>query len=411
MLDLFADLFLALLRRRLLACAVVAGAAMSSLPAWAQLAPPPPEPVPQTAPPPPPGAPPPQAGNPVCARLEAQLATVDRGGSNDPAKDDQIRRYQDAASRQQGELDRLTAQARRMGCDSSGFFSLFSARSAQCGPINQQIQQMRANLDQMMNGLEQLRGGGLGADRDAQRRSVLIALGQNNCGPQYAQFANAATGPAGFLSSLFGNAIVPPPGPDMGPPSGTYRTVCVRTCDGGYFPISFATVPARFPDDEKACKEQCPATEANLFAYRNPGEDINQAVSVSGQPYTSLPNAFRYRTEYSPACSCRAPGQTWADALKSIDDKSAAEQQGDIIVTEESAKRMQRPQERSATRKGAAAAPAAGPQAAGAPAATTPAPGPDKAAPGQDTAAAAPGPADPANKQIRTVGPPFIPAR
>ena len=46
--------------------------------------------------------PPPQgaAANPMCPRLEAQLATIDHGGG-DPAKDEQIRRYQDAASRQQ----------------------------------------------------------------------------------------------------------------------------------------------------------------------------------------------------------------------------------------------------------------------------------------------------------------------
>ena len=129
------------------------------------------------------GAPP---VNPICPRLEAQLATIDRGGSNDPAKDDQIRRYQDAATRQQSELDRVTQQAKRMGCNSSGFFSLFNSQSAQCGPINTQIEQMRANLDQIMSSLERLRGGGFGADRDNQRRSVLTALGQNNCGPQYA---------------------------------------------------------------------------------------------------------------------------------------------------------------------------------------------------------------------------------
>ncbi len=380
--------------RRLLFCAALLGTAALSLPASAQMYPPPP--VPQ-------GAPPPAAGvNPICPRLEAQLATIDRGGSSDPARDEQIRRYQDAAARQQGELDRLTAQARRMGCDSSGFLSLFSGQSAQCGPINNQIQQMRANLDQMTNSLEQLRSGP-GGERDSQRRSVLIALGQNNCGPQYAQFANGATGPGGFLSNLFGNNSnpnVPPPGADMGQPSGTYRTVCVRSCDGGFFPISFATVPQRFADDEKTCKALCPATEANLFAYRNPGEDINQAVSINGQPYTSLPNAFRYRTEYNPSCSCRAPGQTWADALKSIDDKAAAEQQGDIIVTEESAKKMQRPLGKpmpATARKGA----------------TPPATTASTPAPASNTAAQTP--ADPnatsSNTQIRTVGPTFIPAR
>jgi hypothetical protein len=66
----------------------------------------------------------------------------------------------------------------------------------------------------------------------------------------------------------------------------------VRSCDGAYFPISFATVPGRFPDDEKTCKALCPAAEASLFAYRNPGEDMSQAVSINGQPYSSSPNAF-----------------------------------------------------------------------------------------------------------------------
>ena len=116
----------------------------------------------------------------------------------------------------------------------------------------------------------------------------------------------------------------------------------MRTCDGFYFPISFATVPARFPDDEKTCKALCPAAEATLFAYRNPGEDMSSAVSINGQPYASSPNAFRYRQEFNPSCSCKAAGQTWSDALKNIDDKAAAEQQGDIIVTEEGAKKMSR---------------------------------------------------------------------
>ena len=161
--------------------------------------------------------------------------------------------------------------------------------------------------------------------------------------------------------NLFGNNSNPSaPGGDLGPQSGTYRTVCVRTCDGAYFPVSFATVPARFPDDEKTCKALCPAAEATLFAYRNPGEDMNQAVSISGQPYSALPNAFKFRTEFNPSCACKAAGQTWSDALKTIDDKAAAEQQGDIIVTEESAKKMARPPQPKArppsAKKGAAPA-------------------------------------------------------
>ena len=369
--------------RWILACTALLGASALSVDAWAQMNP---------AAPPPQGAP----VNPMCPRLEAQLATIDRGGgSGDPAKDEQIRRYQDAASKQQGELDRVTSQAKRMGCDSSGFFSLFSGQSAQCGPVNNQIQQMRANLEQITTSLERLRGGG--ADRDNQRRSVLLALAQNNCGPQY---ANAVRGPGSFLENLFGNNNNNPgaPGADLGPQSGTFRTVCVRSCDGAYFPISFATVPARFPDDEKTCKNLCPAAEATLFTYRNPGEDMNQAVSINGQPYSSSPNAFRYRQEFNPSCACKAAGQTWSDALKSIDDKAAAEQQGDIIVTEESAKKMSRAptkQAPAAAKKGTTAAAPDTPPAADAPASTT---------------AASPGTAS-ENKPIRSVGPTFIPAR
>ena len=370
--------------RWILACAALLGVVAQSVDASAQMNP---------------GAPPPQQGaavNPMCPRLEAQLATIDRGGGGDPAKDEQIRRYQDAATKQQGELDRVTSQAKRMGCDSSGFFSLFSGQSAQCGPVNNQIQQMRANLDQITTSLERLRGGGFGgADRDNQRRSVLLALAQNNCGPQY---ANAPRGPGNFLDNLFGNNNNNPnaPAADLGPQSGTFRTVCVRTCDGFYFPISFATVPARFPDDEKTCKALCPAAEETLYAYRNPGEDMNQAVSINGQPYSSSPNAFRYRQEFNPSCACKAAGQTWSDALKSIDDKAAAEQQGDIIVTEESAKKMSRPLPKAvpaAAKKGAAPASTA---------ATAPAPdAPTGAAPSTGSE----------NKPIRSVGPTFIPAR
>src|ERR1700736_3577566 len=231
--------------RWILACAALVVVSAVNVDAWAQISP---------------GGPPPQgaAVNPMCPRLEAQLATIDRGGgSGAPAKDEHIRRYQDAATKQQSELDRVTSQAKRMGCDSSGFFSLFSGQSAQCGPVNNQIQQMRANLDQITSSMERLRGGGMGgADYDNQRRSVLTALAQNNCGPQY---ANAARGGGNFLDNLFGNNNNPgAPGADFGPQSGTFRTVCVRACDGAYFPISFATVPARFPDDAKTSKAVCP---------------------------------------------------------------------------------------------------------------------------------------------------------
>jgi hypothetical protein len=272
--------------------------------------------------------------NPVCVRLESQLAGIDRG-SADPVRADQIRRSEDAVAKQQADLDRVLAQSRKAGCEGQGFLALFSGFSPQCFPFNSQIQQMRSNLDRMMSDLEHLKSGNV--DQDGQRRTLIGELSQNNCGAQYTAAANSA-GPHGFFDALFGGGTIVNPSGD-GAPSGTYHTVCVRTCDGYYFPISYSTVPARFADDQRSCQRLCPAADVTLYTYHNPGEGMEQAVSVSGQSYTALPNAFRYRKELSAACSCRRPGQSWAEALKNADDSSTLES-GDIVVTDQNAKTL-----------------------------------------------------------------------
>src|SRR5215831_11136304 len=133
------------------------GAALSILvlcaaPAAAQFSfpfspPPPPNPVPAPNASPAPGT---AARSQVCLRLESQLAAIDRGAAVDPARAEQIKRYEDAAAKQQAELDRLGQQSQRLGCQGGGFFALFSGQSPQCGPLNNQIQQMRANLDRTL---------------------------------------------------------------------------------------------------------------------------------------------------------------------------------------------------------------------------------------------------------------------
>src|SRR5882724_10094096 len=159
--------------------------------------------------------------NPTCLRLEGQLAVIDRGGAVDPAKAEQIKRYEDASAKQQADLDRLSQQSQRLGCQGSGFSSLCSGQSAQCAPVNNQIQQARSNLDRTLMEIQRLQGNS--GEREGQRRGVLVALGQNDCGPQYRQYANS--GPGGFFENLFGGN--PAASPD-GPLSGTYRTLCVR---------------------------------------------------------------------------------------------------------------------------------------------------------------------------------------
>ena len=330
-----------------------------------------------------------QSPNPSCQRLEAQLASLDRGNS-DPARADQIRRADEAVNRQQFEVDRLVAQGRRMGCESSGFFSIFSNPPPQCGALNRQIGQQRNVLDRMQNEYEQLNGGT--TERASQRQSLLIALGNNGCGAQYRSAALAGQ-QGGFFDRLFGNNDSSISSSPAGPMGGTYRTICVRTCDGFYFPISYSTSPDRFRDDEQTCQRMCPASEVSLYSYHNPGEEVAQAVSLNGQLYTALPTAFSYRKALNPACSCRKPGETWANALKAVGaDTTVAP--GDVVVTDQNAKRLSQP------RIGADGKPIKPDPRAKAPAPTNPAALVD-----------APGETDPAKRTVRTVGPTFLPAR
>ncbi len=87
--------------------------------------------------------------------------------------------------------------------------------------------------------------------------------------------------------------------------SGTYRTVCVRTCDGYFFPISFSTTRERFSADEAKCQSSC-SSDARLYVYRNPGEEPDNMVDLSGRPYTRSKTAFLYRTAYDASCKCTA---------------------------------------------------------------------------------------------------------
>jgi hypothetical protein len=97
--------------------------------------------------------------------------------------------------------------------------------------------------------------------------------------------------------------------------SSTYRTVCVRLGDGFFYPISFATSRANFERDAAICQRTCPGTKAELFAYPNPGGSIADAVSINGEPYKDLPNAFLYQKKYVEGLSCKPAGETWAQAL------------------------------------------------------------------------------------------------
>ncbi len=255
----------------------------------------------------------------TCINLQAQLAALDRSANG--ASNQAYRDYDVSVNQQRIELDRATAEARRAGCLGGGLFIFQRRPDAKCGQLMATIDQMRANLARLT--ATRNRYGGDPSSLARQRNQLLRSLAFNRCGGRYATY-DGGGGNRGLLSALFGQARFRSWGEDnyfVGNPYGTYRTLCVRTCDGYYFPISFSTVPERFAADEQTCQSMCPAAEVKLYTYHNPGEDPNAMVSIDGEPYTALPTAFRYRSEYDPNCTC---GSAKASAFAELSAQAAA---------------------------------------------------------------------------------------
>jgi hypothetical protein len=141
-----------------------------------------------------------------------------------------------------------------------------------------------------------------------------------------------------------------------------------------------------------------------LYSYRNPGEDVARAVSTSGRLYSDLSTAFSYRKQYNAACSCRLPGQSWAEALKAGSSDDTVER-GDVVVTEERAKKLSLPRFDAQGKPINSDRPGAAPNN---PAAAT-----NSAAPATETAPPAEEQAneDRSKRKVRSVGPNFYPVR
>ena len=94
-------------------------------------------------------------------------------------------------------------------------------------------------------------------------------------------------------------------------PGGTYRTVCVRLCDGYNWPVSFSITSENFERDSKICESSC-STAARLYVHQNPGQDPEEMADLKGKPYSTLSVAYRYRKELVPSCKCKP--DPWEEA-------------------------------------------------------------------------------------------------
>jgi hypothetical protein len=238
--------------------------------------------------------------NPICVQLEQRLVAESQRGTQSrdllPRLEADLRQAERVARTTQGQLERAD-------CFDYFLFSKTLRRTRQCIDLSTQADDAQRKLRDLDTQRQQM----LGSRDRSYQDDIIRELARNNCGPSYQQEAQrrGATNP---FSSLWQDE-------DTGPgsnanefgalPFATYRTLCVRLCDGYYFPVSFSTLPNHFQRDADMCQSKC-AAPAELYYHQNPGGAVEQMVSVAGQqPYSSLKSAFRYRKEYVQGCSCK----------------------------------------------------------------------------------------------------------
>ena len=257
---------------------------------------------------PPPGAPGGYASNPqafgnrppICLQLEQRLVGERQRGT---ASRDQLPKLE-ADIRETDKNYRLAQQRlERAECYDYFLFSKTLRPTRQCQDLNAQVETSKRRLADLDAQRQQIVG-----TRDRSYEDDIIRdLARNGCGAMYQQEAQRR-GPSSPFSSLWQDEESPGAGrgADFGAlPFATYRTVCVRLCDGYFFPVSFSTLQTHFERDIDECQNKC-AAPAELYYYQNPGGAIEQAVSVRNQtPYTGLKTAFRYRKEFVQGCSCK----------------------------------------------------------------------------------------------------------
>jgi hypothetical protein len=237
-----------------------------------------------------------------CLQLEQELVAAQGGGG---ANREEVARIDQRIAQADRVFQGTRAAMDDAGCFESSFF-IFGrglVRNPKCLKMNDRVEDARRELTQLQQQRQALLGGGGNKRRQAELQT---AMARSGCGGVRAPQARRGGG----LFDIFGlgreeeDELPQMPIYRSIDPNGRYRSVCVRLCDGFFYPIHYSTYGSQVGQDAQQCQSSC-AAPAELYVYRNPGQDIEQAVSLSGSAYMDLPVALRFRKEYVKGCSCK----------------------------------------------------------------------------------------------------------
>ena len=314
-----------------------------------------------------------RAQSPQCGGLWREIAAIERGAPN-PARAAQ---HGQAATRIRMEMGQVIGALQVENCDSRN--AMFNAPpSPQCSSLKVRYRQLGAQLTAAENAMREADGDP--QIREARRRQLHAMLDGEGCnkpeqargrGPIESLFSGSqrfdprppeARGLPGVIEilpdgTMPGAGIRADPMYDAPyqPRAQSERAVCVRSCDGYFFPLDISAFRARADGDE-LCGKLCPGTKTEVY-FLPPGAAIEQAANTSGDSYTALPNASRYKQVYDAACACKPRTETWAGVLRGAEQTFERVQEAEAGDAAKQQKALPRPAAGSAKQPAATAAP------------------------------------------------------
>jgi hypothetical protein len=249
--------------------------------------------------------------NAICEDLRGRLADLPQVIGN--ANGTEMRQYAGALAEQNLELRKVRGDLRRYGCTSGSMVVVGGENAGFCEELEQAQAKMVDNIRYLQDRRDALRQSAV----DPAREGLLAALEDNGCNSE--SFSEPAQGdlyaPAPSIEeqAMRGDTFIPLGGGERyGLPRAEMlspvSTICVRTCDGGFFPISNNATSVDFGRDAATCAKMCPGVETELY-YRDISstEAANMISTATGAPYGAMKNAFAYKTRppgEKSACSC-----------------------------------------------------------------------------------------------------------
>ncbi len=236
-----------------------------------------------------------------CQKLSSNLRSLERNRDYRSYERNRAA-YQKAAK----ELKQQESLFVRGGCQRQ--LNVGQKLSSQCRTLARRILKARPKVEKLKNSV------GTGQMIAKQREQILQQIAARGCNNRNSNSRLTITnkqnnrGPQTLFDILFGNKDIEVRADDdfaMQTNLSTIRTVCVRSCDGFFWPISFSTIQEYLYEDAEQCQIEGKGADVELYYYKNPGETVEEMVSISGVPYKSSPNAFRYKDEYDRNCTIK----------------------------------------------------------------------------------------------------------